>query len=212
MTKAARFARKGGIVWLAGPAAALLFTASLVGFAAARTDGYSHATKAVSELGVVGAPHAVAFNLLGFILPGLLVAAVGVALRRRLETRTGPALLAASGLLYAAAGVYPADMADRGSALTLAHLAAAMLSGVTWASALFIVVPYLRSQPGLTRWGRLTPWFVLFPIANIGWQGAYQATGLVMPGWGQRIAFAGFFLWFAVTGFLLWRRDRAATA
>lgn len=35
----------------AGPLAALSFTVSVVVFAAMRTDGYSHATKAVSELG-----------------------------------------------------------------------------------------------------------------------------------------------------------------
>jgi hypothetical protein len=49
----------------------------------------------------------------------------------------------------------------------------------------------------------VTPWFVLFPVTNVAWQVAWQAGGLVLPGWGQRIGFAGYFLWMALAGLAL---------
>ncbi|UMR28441.1 DUF998 domain-containing protein [Massilia sp. MB5] len=80
---------QGGAAWLAGLLAGVLFFASLIGFAALRSDGYAHGRKAVSELGALGAPSAPAFNLLGFIVPGLLLAWFAYALLRVAERRTG---------------------------------------------------------------------------------------------------------------------------
>jgi len=161
---------------LAGPLAAVLFLASLLGFAAVRTDGYTHGTKAVSELGSFGAPSALAFNLLAFIIPGLLVVLLAVAVRRAVGPRlgwVGPTLVALSGLALAAAGVFPVDMVDEGSPISAAHFAGAILTGVFWSFSLFWVGPGLRTRPGFQGIGRLTPWFVLFPVANLLWQAAY---------------------------------------
>ncbi|MAQ65376.1 MAG: hypothetical protein CMN69_01565 [Sphingomonadaceae bacterium] len=193
-------------LWLAGPAAAALFALSLVGFAAMRSDGYSHATKAVSELGAIGAPFALAFNIVGFILPGVLIVVFASRLIQQDESnRSGPILLAMSGTCLALAGLAPADMFDDEAFTTILHATGAIGSGVFWVCALFWVGPLLRERFGLKTWGRVTPWFSLFLLANVGWQVSFRMTGLVMPGWGQRIAFFGFFLWFAVTGVLLWR-------
>jgi len=87
-----------GCLWLAGPAAAALFFLSLISFAAMRSDGYSHATKAVSELGAIGAPFAMAFNIVGFILPGILIIIFASRLMRKSESTHGPLLLAMSGV------------------------------------------------------------------------------------------------------------------
>jgi hypothetical membrane protein len=198
---------------LAGPAAAVLFACSLFGFAAARTDGYTHGSKAVSELGAVGAPHATAFNVLAFVVPGMLVVVLAAAIRRAAGprgARTGPALLAGSGLALVVAGVCPVDMAHRDSAGSIAHAAGAMLVGVCWAAGLFWLGPLLRRDLGLRTLGRLTPWFVLFLLANVAWQVAWQAGGFVLPGWGQRIGFAGYFAWVALAGLALAssRRER----
>jgi len=59
-----------------GLAATILFVFSLVVFAEL-SPGYTHATKAVSELGAIGAPHQLAWNIFGFLLPGLMMAAHG---------------------------------------------------------------------------------------------------------------------------------------
>ncbi len=195
-------------LWLAGPAVAALFALSLIGFAAARLDGYSHATKAVSELGAVGAPGALAFNFIGFILPGVLIVVFAFRFMEKGGRNLGAILLAMSGALIALAGLAPADMVDYGALTSILHTVGAIGSGAFWVFALFWIGPLLRERFELQTWGHLTPWFSLFLLANIGWQVAFQTTGQVMPGWGQRIAFFGYFLWFAVTGLLLWRHAR----
>lgn len=192
---------------LAGPVAAGLFTLSLVGFAAMRTDGYSHGTKAVSELGAVGAPSALAFNLLAFVVPGLLVVMLSVALRRCVGAKlgwVGPTLLGLSGIALVAAGAFPVDMADRSSPVSIAHYVGAILTGVFWSFALFWVGPGLRTQAGFETIGRLTPWFVLFTLANVLWQVAYGFGLGELPGWGQRIGFLGYFLWLSCVGLVLY--------
>lgn len=194
---------------LAAPLAGTMFGFSLMAFAAARTDGYSHATKAVSELGAVGAPSALAFNVLAFIVPGLLIIWFGMSLIRESQRRTGPLLLAGSGLMIVVAGLFAVDLDDSGAATSLGHVVGVVGSGLLWIASLFWTGPLLVRHFGLVRWGRITPWFALFLFVHIGWQVAWQATGLVLPGWGQRIGFLGYFLWIGITGVLLWRRGSA---
>lgn len=196
---------KARLWWLFGPIAALMFVVSLIGFAAIRDDGYSHATKAVSELGSIDAPNALAFNLLGFIAPGVLLILFSVALLQTARSRVGPCLLLGSGIMLALAGLAPANLDDFGALTSQLHALGAIGSGVLWVLALFWLGPMLRRDFGLELWGRITPWFATFLFANVGWQIAFRATGLVMPGWGQRIGFLGYFVWIAITGFLLWR-------
>ncbi|MEM8713162.1 MAG: DUF998 domain-containing protein, partial [Planctomycetota bacterium] len=183
----------------------------LGGFAAVRPDDYSHGRKAVSELGAVGAPNALGFNLLGFVAPGLLVICLTYALTRSLRTRrcrVGAALLFASGLSMAMAGVFPVDMEKRDSLTSILHLVAASLSGIFWTLSLFWLGRVLRRDLDLPLLGRMTPWFSLFLVANLAWQAVWQSTGAVLPGWGQRIGFGGFFLWTFWTGLALWVRQR----
>jgi hypothetical protein len=64
----------------------------------------------VALLGARGVPHALAFNLLGFVLPGLLAVAVAECLRRSLPAtagwapRVGSQMLLLAGLAFAAMG------------------------------------------------------------------------------------------------------------
>jgi hypothetical membrane protein len=68
---------------LAGPIAAALFSVSLIGVAALRTDGYSHAVNSVSGLGASGAPMALVFNVFGLIPPGMCIIVLSYALTQR---------------------------------------------------------------------------------------------------------------------------------
>ena len=192
--------------YLTAPLSALLFAASLVLFATIRTDGYSHATKAVSELGSLDAPNAMAFNILGFILPGVLIVAFALRVATATGRRIGPGLLALSGAFLCLAGLARANLDNPGTIASILHIVGAIGSGVAWALALFPLGRFLV-RSGIVTWGRLTPWFGMFLFANVGWQILYQSTGTVLPGWGQRIAFFGYFFWLAVTGYLLWRKS-----
>jgi hypothetical membrane protein len=191
--------------------AGLVFWSSLLGFAAARAD-YTHGTKAVSELGAIGVPAGLAFNLLAFVLPGALVAIFGWALAYATNRRVGPWLLILSGAFLVVAGAAPLDMADLGSVTSRWHLIGAMGSGLLWIPALFFCGPVLVHEFGLRAWGRITPFCSIFLLANVAWQAAYQSGAAILPGWGQRIGFLGYFLWFAVTGYLLWRQNRRVMA
>lgn len=107
MTRVARTAP-----WLA----ALLFALALVGFGAASPD-FSHVRHPVALLGAHGEPNALAFNLLGFLAPGLLLAWRAVAWRSlradaNLVTRIGLQLLLLSALAFAAQGALPLDPAN----------------------------------------------------------------------------------------------------
>lgn len=200
---------------LVGPFAAVMFLASLLGFAAVRTDGYTHGTKAVSELGALGAPSALAFNGLAFIIPGLLVVLLAVAVRRTVGPGlgwVGPTLVALSGIALVAAGVFPADMSDRSSPVSSVHYAGAVLTGVFWSLSLFWIGPGLGTRPGFEAISRVTPWFVLFPVANLLWQVAYVFGFGETPGWGQRIGFLGYFFWLTWLGLVLFYEGAAKKA
>lgn len=90
------------------------------------------------------------------------------------------------------------------------HALGATACGALWAAALFWMGLLLARRFGLNRWGRLTPWFLLFIVVHIGCQVAFRTTGMVLPGWGQRIGFVGCFCRSGVTGVLLWRQHDTA--
>ena len=193
-----------------GPLAAVLFAACLIGFAAVRPE-YSHATKAVSELGAAGAPNATLFNVYGFMLPGMLVAVLGLVLHREIQdpkrSPLGPALLIVSGLSVAGAGLLPLDLDNVQGALSLGHMLMVQASGLSYALALFVLGARMGKDERWRAFGRITPWFVLFLLANIAWQVAWLNTGAVLPGWGQRIGFFGYFGWVALAGLMAVRAE-----
>jgi hypothetical membrane protein len=58
------------------------FWVATVVFGALRPS-YSHVANTISELGAVGTPNATAWNVLGFMLPGVLIAITGAAIALR---------------------------------------------------------------------------------------------------------------------------------
>ena len=69
----------GAVRW-SGLAAAIVFVAALLGFGLA-LPGYSQIAHPVAVLGAMGVPHALGFNLLGFVLPGALAATASIGVR-----------------------------------------------------------------------------------------------------------------------------------
>lgn len=84
----------------------------------ARLDGFSHALHPVALPGASGVPGALAFNIAGFILPGLLAALVALGLYRALPAaagwlpRIGARMLLLSALAFTARGLFPLDLGD----------------------------------------------------------------------------------------------------
>lgn len=180
-----------------GIAANLLFWPSLFVFAALRPD-YAHETKSVSELGAWGAPNIWGFNVLGFILPGLMLAACGWLVGRVADSTWVAALLALAGACVALAGVFPADMNDYGSLTTIGHIVGSMGSLVAWALAMIFAALFTRkSWPALAA---------LSAAALALMIGAFFLYETLPPGLVQRLTFAIFFGYFAAAALLMRRQ------
>ena len=121
-----------GRLWRgAGIAAALLHVAAVAGFGWA-LEGYSLGRHPVALLGASGVPHALAFNLLGFVLPGALLAWLGWSLRGAQvapgwRVRIGLQLVLLSALCFAAQGLRPLDPTDLLAPASRLHVVAWML-------------------------------------------------------------------------------------
>lgn len=194
--------KKIGVVAMATP---LWFLAVYLAMSAMRPD-YTHTDQAISELGSLDAPNLWAWNILGYILPGLAIALLGMGLRREFAGRgvraAAPAMaLVAAGLLMALSGAFPANMADFKSVTTLVHTVGSFGCYIAFLVAGFWL-PSVFRKAASWHWAA-TP-SVALVIASI-------ATGFLrfagMASIGQRITFTCFFLWIALLGYALWHAE-----
>jgi hypothetical protein len=189
--------------WLAGA----VFLAALAGFGAALA-GYSQALQPVDLLGAHSVPRALAWNALGYGLPGLLVAAFAIALQRPLEANgVGPAgriggwLLMFSGLAFAAQGVLPLDLRSLDGADSKAHIAAGMLSLVAWLPSALLLPLALRRRAAWRAAVVAGPLFAMAAIACLALPPqAWDAIG-AGPGVVQRLGLCAQFAWPALAAF-----------
>lgn len=176
---------------------AVAFTAALLLFAAL-DPAYSHATKAVSELGAVGAPNQLAWNLIGFLGVGLALAAFGWGLGQALGDRWTGGLAALFGLAFAATAI-PADMNDLGSPGSVAHIVASQAVLLFWALALIRLLFVKRAGPALR-------WIAAAALALAVGAIVVRGMELLSPGFSQRLSFAVVFGWVAATSLTLLSR------
>ena len=172
--------------------AAACFAGSVLGFGAALA-GYSQLAYPVSILGARGIAHAAAFNVTGFVLPGLLMAVVAVALCRHVApagwmARIGGWIALFSTLTLLLLGVFPLDANDVEAASGRLHIACWSLWWLTSAAGGVLLAVGARGWPAAWRvagaaLALLVPWCCLFAPA---------AWGFALP---QRIAFAAWFGW-----------------
>jgi hypothetical membrane protein len=199
-----RFAFPGAVIATAGFALAVAaFGASL--------EGYSQAVHAVDVLGATGVPGAAWFNALAFVVPGLLVAAVGVASwlqRPRLApkaARIGALIELFSALAFVALGVFPLDLYRFDAASSRLHAMAWSLWWLSIATGALLAFTSSRGRAGgdPLRWASLAlawsvPGFALFAPAQ--W-------GSAIP---QRMAFAAWFAWWLLAAFAVSRTAASA--
>ncbi len=181
------------------------FVLALLGFGAA-LPGYAAVLHPVALLGARGTPHALGFNLLGFVLPGVLAMALAVALLQRLpvtgwRVRIGGQLLLLSGLGFAALGVRPLDPADLDGRASQWHASAWLLWLVAAVAGLGLSGLGLRASvsPAL-GWRALACAGVVAAAALWPWP---------MPALAQRVAFVAWLAWLAFAG---WALPRLAVA
>lgn len=182
----------------AGLLAALLFAAAVLGFGVA-LPGYSHTVHPVSLLGATGVPHAFAFSLLGFVIPGVLAAVVAVALLHRLPAtaswmlRVGGQMMVLAAMAFAAMGLLPLDASDIDSRASQFHASAWMLWVVAFVPGALMLAFGGWKQP---LWRSVA----LLSLAAAVWVAvaAFVLEVLIPVALAQRLAFAGWMLWLAV--------------
>jgi hypothetical membrane protein len=176
--------------------AALLFWSALIIIGELRPE-YSQMTKAVSELGVLGAPYALAFNVLGFLLPGALLAVCGAKLSLSINPEKSSLwwLLTIYGVSYASTAI-PAEMVDGSfdmdSVLTQAHLVMVVITGIVWIAAIFMIQAPIAAHHEWRQFKNATRTLSLMCFMLVL---ANPFSGLlpITASLGQRIAFAGVF-------------------
>lgn len=188
------------LVRFAGSAAAAIFFIAVFGFGAA-LEGYLQSMFPVALLGAQGFPHATAFNLLAFVLPGMLAGVVALDLRQRLPggaswpLRIGAQLAFLSALGFIGMGLLPLDPQDLESHSSRLHGTIWMLWCVSFISGALLLGVGLSRLRGWTLFGRLTL------IAMVGvFAAAFLLTGLLPAGVAQRLAFALWFAWLILAG------------
>lgn len=172
--------------------AAALFAASVAGFGAS-SEGFSQLHHPVAALGASGVPRAAAFNLMAFVLPGVLGASVAQALRTRMSqarflARLGVQVLTLAALAFAALGLLPLDSRDLLSRASQLHGAAWTLWWVAFVAGAVMLGAGMRDTPHARR-----SWAVaLCGMAALAF--AIVLPGAVAVGLSQRLAFAAWLL------------------
>ncbi len=182
--------------WL-GLLAAVAFVLAVAVFGAG-LDGYAQGRHPVALLGARGVPHALAFNLVGFVLPGLLAAGVAERLRRTLPTgagwapRVGSQMLLLAGLAFAAMGALPLDVDDLHGPASQLHASAWMIWVLGFvAGSVLLAVSGLRQAHGRALGVLALGCGVLAALAAFALQGVLPAP------LAQRLAFACWAVWLA---------------
>lgn len=181
-----------------GLMAGLVFAASAFFFGIG-LEGYSHRVHPLGLLGAQGMPHALAFGIVGFVVPGLIAAWVCWRLRERAQAagwmaRIGAWLALLSCLAFAAQGLLRLDLAQLESTASRLHGVAWMLWWLAFAPGAALLALGLRAHPG---------WRGLALASAVA---AVAVPVLAMASWppaaiAHRIAFGVWFAWLAWAGY-----------
>lgn len=187
--------------------AAGLFLAALAGFGGV-LEGYWHASHPPAYLGARGVPGAVLFNLLGFVLPGLLGMVVMGGVRRRLEgarwaARVGSWLWLLSAFGFAMQGLLPLDLADMDASRSRMHASAWAVWWLAFVPGGLLLALGLAPTPGWRplRMTALTG-ALLLPLLAL-----YAPLGMSV-GVSHRLALVLWFACLVVAGFAAQRRSQ----
>lgn len=185
---------------LAAIAAAVLFGAAVAGLGAA-LDGYSQVTHPVGLLGARGLPHALAFNVLGFVLPGVLAAFVAWRLRVTMgdaapwAARIGAWLALLSALAFTAQGLLPLDPSDLESDASRLH---ATMWTLWWVALLPAAVLLAIGSRARGPWRLLAAASAVLAVVIMLL--AMLPLDLLAPAVAQRVVFAAWLAWVVVAG------------
>ncbi|WP_231118179.1 DUF998 domain-containing protein [Lysobacter silvisoli] len=175
-------------------AALLCFAAALAGFGA-QLGGYTHAQHPVAWLGATGVAYALGFNLLAFVLPGALAAAIALRLRQVLgegawSARVGAQLTLLSALAFAAQGLLPLDAQDLDAHASRLHATVWLLWWLAYAAGALAIAFGTHGRAGLQALSRASLIAALAVLLCV-----LVLPSLLPAGLAQRAAFGAWLLW-----------------
>ncbi len=197
--------RHYSIFGLAGP---LIFWCAYFVMAGLRPE-YSFLTKAVSELGSTDAPNKWCWNILGYIVPGLLISVYSYGLFKSLSNEQGNKLpligMVFSGLLMAFSGVFPGDFENKRSTTMLLHTIGSFGSYIFFLMGAFTYPSLMRKSGYWAKSIKPTLTFTWLTILFGAWPFVFPNT----PAVGQRLVFFFFFAWIFYTAWRLYKKPNS---
>tara|TARA_R110001592_G_scaffold363155_2_gene680813 strand:- start:920 stop:1555 length:636 start_codon:yes stop_codon:yes gene_type:complete len=169
---------------------------------------YSFLTKAISELGSIDAPNKWFWNVLGYIIPGILIAIFGYGLYKNLAPENSSKIplygILLSGLFMSFSGVFPGDFENKQSTTMLLHMIGSFGSYIFFLLGAFTYPKLMKKTEYWTKTIKPTLIFTWLTILFGGWGFIFPNT----PAVGQRIVFALYFLWIIFTSYKLYNRPK----
>ena len=197
-------------ILILGPLAFLSFVVSFLAFAAVQ-PGYSHSLNMISELGMEGAPNALAWNWVGFGLTGLLALVFAWGLRPVLlpgrAATAVPILVAIAGAGWTALGLFPAAKGFQPSLATTLHFSAVGVNYLAFLASCVVFAVSLRREPYWRSW---VPFALA--MAALGLASFFIPPGLLPPALSQRLALLAYFVWLLGLGWAALRKPKPIVA
>ena len=187
-----------------GLLAPIIFWITYIAMSLVRSE-YSFLTKAISELGSVDAPHKWVWNILGYILVGLMITVYSFGLFNNVSDRKKSKLpligLAGSGLFMAMSGVFPGDFDNRQSTTMVLHTIGSLGSYSFFLLGAFTYPQLMKKSAYWSQAVKPTLTFTWLTILFGVWPFIFSE----IPAVGQRIVFFFYLLWIFYTAILLFR-------
>jgi len=186
-----------------GVLAPIVFIVSLVIFSLFTPD-YSNFTNAVSELGTLGVPFAFAWNILGFLLVGVLTIAYAWGMYLDLRYSIGgivvPILVGISGIGFAGLGLFPAEAGFEPSTRTTLHFTMVSINFLPFVLVAFIFAIRLKANEYWKTWTLFSAVMGVLAVAS------FFIPKNIPVGLSQRVGMGAYFLWVFVTSLALLRK------
>jgi len=172
---------------------------------------YSFLTKAISELGSVDAPNKWVWNIIGYILTGILISIFALGLYKNVATEKSSKLpligILLSGLFMSISGIFPGDFDNKQSLTMLFHTIGSFGSYIFFLIGAFTYPKQMRKTTYWTKAIKPTLLFTWLTILFGSWVFIFPN----IPAVGQRIVFAFYFFWIIFNAYKLYGQKSIIT-